>query len=341
MATTCARHVTQAEVVYYHTVICHFDCVGRVEIPVPYAGNCRDLNRELAIFPWSNHNHASSYLPSPSLLPPILFTFSLPSYPSPSSPFSRFPDVILYAIWDILTPTSPRQTFDTLIQGGSLPTPLPSSPWSRELHALVHRGRAIQIFADSQVQHISVASRSPARLGRLKSSLISAKMDPTLRSARTTTTTSQTPAQTSTFPPSTSTVDPSANLSNPRAQPPNPFTIPSETISQTLSAPLQSTSACAQEAAMSQTQPLSQTLNDPSRRPGLPVSSRSGSSASVPRSETAPANQSATAVYPHQVNGLGGPTATAPFLQDFSLVAEAAKRAQMSIVMRDLESVTL
>lgn len=38
---------------------------------------------------------------------------------------------------------------------------------------------------------------------------------------------------------------------------------------------------------------------------------------------------------------MGGPTATAPFLQDFSLVAEAAKRAQMGIVMRDLESVTL
>lgn len=45
--------------------------------------------------------------------------------------------------------------------------------------------------------------------------------------------------------------------------------------------------------------------------------------------------------YPHQVEGAGGPTATAPFLRDFSLVAEAAKRAQMSVVMRDLESVTL
>ncbi|KAL4897386.1 hypothetical protein BDV59DRAFT_170496 [Aspergillus ambiguus] len=44
--------------------------------------------------------------------------------------------------------------------------------------------------------------------------------------------------------------------------------------------------------------------------------------------------------YPHQIGG-GGPTATAPFLRDFSLVAEAAKRAQMSIMMRDLESVTL
>ncbi|KKK20838.1 hypothetical protein P175DRAFT_0500423 [Aspergillus ochraceoroseus IBT 24754] len=45
--------------------------------------------------------------------------------------------------------------------------------------------------------------------------------------------------------------------------------------------------------------------------------------------------------YPHQVNGAGGPTATAPFLRDFSLVAEAAKRAQMAVVMRDLEGVTL
>ncbi|OOF94263.1 hypothetical protein ASPCADRAFT_208778 [Aspergillus carbonarius ITEM 5010] len=45
--------------------------------------------------------------------------------------------------------------------------------------------------------------------------------------------------------------------------------------------------------------------------------------------------------YPHQVTGSGGPTATAPFLRDFSLVAEAAKRAQMSVMVRDLESVTL
>ncbi|KAB8232567.1 uncharacterized protein BDW43DRAFT_106674 [Aspergillus alliaceus] len=45
--------------------------------------------------------------------------------------------------------------------------------------------------------------------------------------------------------------------------------------------------------------------------------------------------------YPHQASGSGGPTATAPFLRDFSLVAEAAKRAQMSVVMRDLEAVTL
>lgn len=92
---------------------------------------------------------------------------------------------------------------------------------------------------------------------------------------------------------------------------------------------------------MPQTQPLSQTLSDPSRYTGIPVASQGDNKASVPRSEAVPANQSATDVYPHQVNGLGGPTATAPFLQDFNLVAEAAKRAQMSIVVRDLESVTL
>lgn len=45
--------------------------------------------------------------------------------------------------------------------------------------------------------------------------------------------------------------------------------------------------------------------------------------------------------YPHKIHGVGGPTATAPFLQDFNLVAEAAKRAQMAVVMRDLEGISL
>ena len=49
----------------------------------------------------------------------------------------------------------------------------------------------------------------------------------------------------------------------------------------------------------------------------------------------------AAAEYPHQIQGMGGPTATAPFLQDFSLVAEAAKRAQMAVVMRDMEGISL
>lgn len=94
---------------------------------------------------------------------------------------------------------------------------------------------------------------------------------------------------------------------------------------------------------MSQAQPLAQALSDSSNPASIPLASQGHTSESVPRSEVPPATQPAMAaeVYPSEGNGLGGPTATAPFLQDFSLVAEAAKRAQMSIVMRDLESVTL
>lgn len=36
-----------------------------------------------------------------------------------------------------------------------------------------------------------------------------------------------------------------------------------------------------------------------------------------------------------------GPTATAPFLKDFNLVAEAARRAQMAVMMREMEGVSL
>ncbi|KAL4915803.1 hypothetical protein BDW62DRAFT_187648 [Aspergillus aurantiobrunneus] len=56
---------------------------------------------------------------------------------------------------------------------------------------------------------------------------------------------------------------------------------------------------------------------------------------------TQPTAHSHPTLYPHQVTGDGGPTATAPFLRDFSLVAEAAKRAQVAIVTRDLEGVSL
>ncbi|KAL1960625.1 hypothetical protein VTO42DRAFT_7204 [Malbranchea cinnamomea] len=58
--------------------------------------------------------------------------------------------------------------------------------------------------------------------------------------------------------------------------------------------------------------------------------------------------QTAASDYPYhasytasQTLSSGGPTATAPFLRDFNLVAEAAKRAEMAIMMRDLESVSL
>jgi hypothetical protein len=40
-------------------------------------------------------------------------------------------------------------------------------------------------------------------------------------------------------------------------------------------------------------------------------------------------------------NNLGGPSATAPFLRDFTLVAEAVKRVQMEVVMNEMESIRL
>ncbi|KAK1750590.1 hypothetical protein QBC47DRAFT_406950 [Echria macrotheca] len=39
--------------------------------------------------------------------------------------------------------------------------------------------------------------------------------------------------------------------------------------------------------------------------------------------------------------GSASSASTDPFLKDFTLVAEAAKRAQMAVLMRDLESVGL
>jgi hypothetical protein len=87
-------------------------------------------------------------------------------------------------------------------------------------------------------------------------------------------------------------------------------------------------------------QPLSQAFGNTSNPNTLPIAPAANTHAVLPMN-AAPAPAPKSDAYPHQINGLGGPTATAPFLQDFNLVAEAAKRAQMGIVMRDLESVTL
>jgi hypothetical protein len=158
-------------------------------------------------------------------------------------------------------------------------------------------------------------------------------MESSLRSAHA----PQDPAQ----PFSTTSAFTPSNLTNTLVQPSNTFNHTSKPASQAFPSPLQATSSGIPQAAMSQTQPLAQALNNSSRCAGLPVATTSDNSGVVPLSETAPAAQAATDCYPHRVEGLGGPTATAPFLQDFNLVAEAAKRAQMGIVMRDLESVTL
>ena len=159
-------------------------------------------------------------------------------------------------------------------------------------------------------------------------------MDPT-RSAHAT----QTPASASTLATTMSPFVPPSDLATTVPQPPNPFGIPSNS-NQPFAAPLQSTSVGAAQTLSQGQQPLAQALNA-SGTSGLPVATQGISPDNIARSETAPAAQSGTDIYPHQIDGLGGPTATAPFLQDFNLVAEAAKRAQMGIVMRDLESVTL
>lgn len=59
--------------------------------------------------------------------------------------------------------------------------------------------------------------------------------------------------------------------------------------------------------------------------------------------EHRPASESTTEAYPHAENNnnLGGPSATAPFLRDFTLVAEAVKRVQMEVVMNEMESIRL
>lgn len=150
-------------------------------------------------------------------------------------------------------------------------------------------------------------------------------------------------AESSALAPATGFLNRPTNMTNSlNSPPPNPFNIPSEQSLQPFTSPVQVTAACAAQPAKSQMQPLSQALKDPSRVTGVPVAAQgSNPETNLPRSEIALATQQTASLYPHQVDGVGGPTATAPFLQDFNLVAEAAKRAQMSIVMRDLESVSL
>lgn len=138
----------------------------------------------------------------------------------------------------------------------------------------------------------------------------------------------------------TSTIDPATTATVESHPQKNTFNFPS-TQRTTMSLPLQSPSAvCAPQHHALQMQGLPQVLNT-SSCPAQAVPAP-GNAQPVPQSGAVPVSQPGTDhYYPHPMHGVGGPTATTPFLQDFSLVAEAAKRAQMSIVMRDLESVTL
>ncbi|CAG7925592.1 unnamed protein product [Penicillium olsonii] len=120
--------------------------------------------------------------------------------------------------------------------------------------------------------------------------------------------------------PQTSTMQPSKLESAMAAQAQNTIDLASTATRQVLTSPLQN--ACS---------------------PSQPLSKVTGQNQSAPaaNSHNMPLNAAPAQNNPLPHIELGGPTATAPFLQDFNLVAEAAKRAQIGIVMRDLESVTL
>ncbi|CAG8888744.1 unnamed protein product [Penicillium egyptiacum] len=160
-------------------------------------------------------------------------------------------------------------------------------------------------------------------------------MDSTLRTAYN----PQAPlAQPTSFHPS-STLNPSAGQPSMAAQAQSTLEVASNATRQVFSSPsLQST--CSPQTSAPPMQPLSQVIGNTSNTGTVPIAPAANTHALLP-TNAAPAPVPTSDTYPHQINGLGGPTATAPFLQDFNLVAEAAKRAQMGIVMRDLESVTL
>lgn len=88
--------------------------------------------------------------------------------------------------------------------------------------------------------------------------------------------------------------------------------------------------------------PATATATATATAPSIPTTTATATAtASATIADAADAAAAGQTEYPHRIHGDGGPTATAPFLQDFSLVAEAAKRAQMAVVMRDLEGVSL
>lgn len=139
----------------------------------------------------------------------------------------------------------------------------------------------------------------------------------------------QQPNHPSTACESTLNAQPSASAASTSMLTSNPAAIPSTTQTYTSDIHTQThPSAQCQMQAQSQSQASEQASEIPTTLPSGPPG---------PGSDPA----AAAAEYPHQIHGVGGPTATAPFLQDFSLVAEAAKRAQMAVVMRDMEGISL
>lgn len=74
----------------------------------------------------------------------------------------------------------------------------------------------------------------------------------------------------------------------------------------------------------------------------FPISTTAPSTSRAPTS--VPSSQAATATFPpprphpSSTHHLSDPDGTTPYLRDFTLLAEAAKRAQMAVLMRDMEA---
>jgi len=79
----------------------------------------------------------------------------------------------------------------------------------------------------------------------------------------------------------------------------------------------------------------SPSLNGPQNQRGYFTSASTSAQSSAPTS-AAPQQQQISPTQQQQRTN-----ETSPFLQDFNLVAEAAKRAQMAVLMRDFEGVGL
>ncbi|KAJ5561275.1 hypothetical protein N7535_004258 [Penicillium sp. DV-2018c] len=160
-------------------------------------------------------------------------------------------------------------------------------------------------------------------------------MDSTLRTPYNTEPFTKPSSSTSLNTSSSSTLHPSPSQSTMTAQAQSTLDIAASATKQVLSSTALQPTLSSPQTSAPPLQPSSQAIGGTTHPATLPTAPPSNAN------DLVSVNPVPAAASLRDNNTLGGPTATAPFLQDFNLVAEAAKRAQMGIVMRDLESVTL
>lgn len=107
--------------------------------------------------------------------------------------------------------------------------------------------------------------------------------------------------------------------------------------------PAQSHSVATANLANPHSQPWQQSQGGPSyHQQDQQQPARSEQFVSAPAAVADGQNNNPALAYQQQYYGeKGGPAATAPFLRDFTLVAEAVRRVQMDRVMSEMERVTL